>query len=115
MRGIGCGGRRAEEEAVRRAGRRARSGAGAGEWAAGGAGRRAADAGGAQEWLDAGAAAEVPGDAGADLQRQRGGAGRRAEFVARSEERSVGKEGVSTCKSRWSRAHYKKKTIEQKQ
>src|SRR3546814_12343177 len=27
----------------------------------------------------------------------------------RSEERSVGKECVSTCRSRWSRCHYKKK------
>src|SRR3546814_11624580 len=29
--------------------------------------------------------------------------------VARSEERRVGKECVSTCRSRWSPAHYKKK------
>src|SRR3546814_12067998 len=29
----------------------------------------------------------------------------------RSEERSVGKECVSTCRSRWSRTHYKKNTI----
>src|SRR3546814_18099807 len=28
----------------------------------------------------------------------------------RSEERRVGKECVSTCRSRWSRDHYKKKT-----
>src|SRR3546814_11677962 len=32
------------------------------------------------------------------------------EFKARSEERRVGKECVSTCRSRWSRRHYKKKT-----
>src|SRR3546814_12593774 len=30
---------------------------------------------------------------------------------ARSEERRVGKECVSTCRSRWSPYHYKKKTI----
>src|SRR3546814_20977281 len=30
-------------------------------------------------------------------------------FQARSEERSVGKECVSTCKARWSPNHYKKK------
>src|SRR3546814_20083125 len=30
----------------------------------------------------------------------------------RSEERRVGKECVSTCRSRWSRYHYKKKTTE---
>src|SRR3546814_19484235 len=29
----------------------------------------------------------------------------------RSEERRVGKEGVSTCRSRWSPYHYKKKKI----
>src|SRR3546814_16728802 len=29
--------------------------------------------------------------------------------VSRSEERRVGKEGVSTCRSRWSPYHYKKK------
>src|SRR3546814_19324112 len=33
---------------------------------------------------------------------------------ARSEERRVGKEGVSTCRSRWSPYHYKKKTKEEK-
>src|SRR3546814_16469581 len=31
----------------------------------------------------------------------------------RSEERRVGKEGVSTCRSRWSPYHYKKKKKEQ--
>src|SRR3546814_16237667 len=31
-------------------------------------------------------------------------------IVARSEERRVGKEGVSTCRSRWSPDHKKKKT-----
>src|SRR3546814_12868919 len=31
-------------------------------------------------------------------------------FGARSEERRVGKECVSTCRSRWSPYHYKKKT-----
>src|SRR3546814_11386970 len=30
-------------------------------------------------------------------------------LAARSEERRVGKEGVSTCRSRWSRSNYKKK------
>src|SRR3546814_14339257 len=30
-------------------------------------------------------------------------------FLARSEERRVGKECVSTCRSRWSPYHYKKK------
>src|SRR3546814_11979929 len=30
--------------------------------------------------------------------------------VIRSEERRVGKEGVSTCRSRWSQCPYKKKT-----
>src|SRR3546814_3645591 len=30
-------------------------------------------------------------------------------IIARSEERRVGKECVSTCRSRWSRYHYKKK------
>src|SRR3546814_11229170 len=32
---------------------------------------------------------------------------------ARSEERRVGKEGVSTCRSRWSLSHYKTKQKEQ--
>src|SRR3546814_16859522 len=31
--------------------------------------------------------------------------------AARSEERRVGKEGVSTCSSRWSPFHYKKKEL----
>src|SRR3546814_18526122 len=31
-------------------------------------------------------------------------------YPGRSEERSVGKECVSTCRSRWSQHHYKKKT-----
>src|SRR3546814_20996695 len=30
---------------------------------------------------------------------------------SRSEERRVGKEGVSTCRSRWSPSHYKNKTM----
>src|SRR3546814_17938143 len=30
--------------------------------------------------------------------------------AGRTEERRVGKEGVSTCRSRWSRSHKKKKT-----
>src|SRR3546814_13467991 len=33
-----------------------------------------------------------------------------ADVKRRSEERRVGKEGVRTCNSRWSRYHYKKKT-----
>src|SRR3546814_16278077 len=32
------------------------------------------------------------------------------DFLMRSEERRVGKEGVSTCRSRWSTEHYKKQT-----
>src|SRR3546814_13572799 len=40
---------------------------------------------------------------------QRGRSGRGRHFVAdRSEERRVGKEGVSTCRFRWSPYHYKK-------
>src|SRR3546814_12598341 len=35
--------------------------------------------------------------------------GRSAERRRRSEERRVGKECVSTCRPRWSPAHYKKK------
>src|SRR3546814_17171568 len=31
--------------------------------------------------------------------------------TSRSEERRVGKECVSTCRSRWSPCHYKKKTV----
>src|SRR3546814_18059856 len=34
---------------------------------------------------------------------------RRADALGRSEERRVGKECVSTCRSRWSPYHYKKK------
>src|SRR3546814_18411692 len=34
--------------------------------------------------------------------------------VTRSEERRVGKECVSTCRSRWSPYHYKKKTKQDK-
>src|SRR3546814_17669111 len=33
-----------------------------------------------------------------------------ADLAARSEERRVGQEGVSTCRSRWSPYHYKKQT-----
>src|SRR3546814_15494819 len=36
-------------------------------------------------------------------------AGRRQRGERRSEERRVGKEGVSTCRYRWSPYHYKKK------
>src|SRR3546814_14252406 len=35
---------------------------------------------------------------------------RAGSFAPRSEERRVGKECVSTCSSRWSTYHYKKKT-----
>src|SRR3546814_17242832 len=35
--------------------------------------------------------------------------GETCEYAARSEERRVGKECVSTCRSRWSPYHYKKK------
>src|SRR3546814_12315536 len=38
-----------------------------------------------------------------------------ADEGARSEERRVGKECVSTCRSRWVRYHYKKKMRENKQ
>src|SRR3546814_16700374 len=34
----------------------------------------------------------------------------RAQMVARAEERRVGKESVSTCRSRWCPEHLKKKT-----
>src|SRR3546814_13709756 len=37
-----------------------------------------------------------------------GQAARPAIAIARSEERRVGKEGVSTCRSRWAPYHYKK-------
>src|SRR3546814_14713955 len=37
------------------------------------------------------------------------GIARHAQQHARSEERRAGKEGVSTCRSRWSPYHYKKK------
>src|SRR3546814_11043294 len=40
---------------------------------------------------------------------------RRRRAVRRSEERRVGKECVSTCRSRWSPYHYKKKTNENEQ
>src|SRR3546814_12287258 len=43
---------------------------------------------------------DFPGPAGADLPAH-----------ARSDERRVGKEGVSTCGSRWSPDHYKTKKI----
>src|SRR3546814_13634683 len=36
---------------------------------------------------------------------------RRSHLVLRSEERRVGKECVSTCRSRWSPYHYKKKKV----
>src|SRR3546814_19886024 len=35
-----------------------------------------------------------------------------SEAVQRAEERRVGKECVSTCRSRWSAYHYKKKNID---
>src|SRR3546814_1353676 len=41
----------------------------------------------------------------ADIAEQRGTADVAAIFVARSEERRVGKECVSTCRSRWSPYH----------
>src|SRR3546814_13100410 len=47
---------------------------------------------------------------------RRGGSGlRRGRYVSRSEERRVGKECVSTCRSRWSPYHYKKKTKKAKE
>src|SRR3546814_18339055 len=71
-------------------------------------------------------AAEVAQQIGADLERKitaleqavtrAGGEATRigTSFAesARSEERRVGKEGVSTCRSRWSADHLKKKTNE---
>src|SRR3546814_18006338 len=51
----------------------------------------------------AGRAGRVPGGA-----RRRGAAGQEP-LARRSEERRVGKECVSTCRSRWSPYHYKKK------
>src|SRR3546814_19600621 len=53
----------------------------------------------------------------AGLDRQYGGAGRHQRALSRhprSEARRVGKEGVSTCGSRWSKDHYIKKQIESK-
>src|SRR3546814_15881116 len=41
--------------------------------------------------------------------RKRGTSCRRTRKAVRSEERRVGKECVSTCRSRWSPYHYKKK------
>src|SRR3546814_13998752 len=43
------------------------------------------------------------------LERQRLVLGKVGNAEARSEERRVGKECVSTCRSRWSPYHYKKK------
>src|SRR3546814_13573155 len=43
--------------------------------------------------------------------KDKGSAGKE-EAAGRSEERRVGKEGVSTCRSRWSPYNYKKKTTE---
>src|SRR3546814_11061633 len=40
--------------------------------------------------------------------------GLRLSSLARSEERRVGKECVSTCRSRWSPYHYKKNTTQYK-
>src|SRR3546814_14214023 len=48
----------------------------------------------------AGAAIDLPSSTGMCRQRPR---------LRRSEERRVGKEGVRTCRSRWSPYHYKKK------
>src|SRR3546814_15060764 len=39
----------------------------------------------------------------------------RARYACRSEERRVGKECVSTCRSRWSPYHYKKKIYHNKE
>src|SRR3546814_11466893 len=36
--------------------------------------------------------------------------GHRVARVSRSEERRVGKQGVSTCRSRWSQSHYNRNT-----
>src|SRR3546814_13163367 len=77
----------------------------------------------AAEHLDADRAGEEH-DGGADQQRavealeaedegQEAGQARQAEHQ-RSEERRVGKECVSTCRSRWSPYHYKKKRTVQK-
>src|SRR3546814_20438751 len=49
--------------------------------------------------------------------RKEGEAGKRkmTAYTRRSEERRVGKECVSTCRSRWSPSHSKKKTTQLKQ
>src|SRR3546814_16759901 len=57
--------------------------------------------------------AQVGGQADPDIARDFGSAhlaNAPALQVDRSEERRVGKECVSTCRSRWSPYHYKKKT-----
>src|SRR3546814_14613851 len=51
-------------------------------------------------------------DCGIRLRMQgRVGGCKNPNSVTRSEERRVGKEGVSTCRSRWTPYHYKKKQI----
>src|SRR3546814_13276891 len=45
------------------------------------------------------------------IEARRDDAGLTAEAVARSEERRVGKECVSTCRSRWSPYHQKTKSL----
>src|SRR3546814_19532149 len=50
-----------------------------------------------------------PGLTDAHLHNEGGGPGIDLSQARRSEERRVGKECVSTCRSRWSPYHYKKK------
>src|SRR3546814_18547992 len=59
----------------------------------------------------AGAKARSGAARAADRTRRCNAADNRAALAARSEERRVGKECVSTCRSRWSPYHLKKKRI----
>src|SRR3546814_12534745 len=53
--------------------------------------------------------ADPLGKRGVDVHRLAGDAAALFLILDRSEERRVGKECVSTCRSRWSPSHYKKK------
>src|SRR3546814_20707934 len=58
---------------------------------------------------DRGCEAELADSIAADLEAERLPD---LAVLQRSEERRVGKEGVSTCRTRWSPDHYKKKKYE---